>query len=88
MGNRSFSSSTPSARTFLPIEREYIRNGFVAGLGADIPLKALHILPEMRYTRWLSPEKIPLAEDSDGTTSNSIEILLGFRFGGKAGHVK
>jgi hypothetical protein len=69
------------------METKYIRKGFVAGLGADIPLKALHILPEMRYTRWLSPETIPLAEDNVGTYSNSIEILLGFRFGGKAGHV-
>jgi hypothetical protein len=91
--NTSFSTSTNSAppttsNPFISKERKYIRRGFVAGAGMDIPLAPFHIIPEMRYTKWLSPETFPLAEGNIGTSSHSIEILLGFSFGGKAEHKK
>ena len=77
-------STTTTLVPFFPEETKYIRRGFVAGVGVDIPLTALHILPEVRYTRWLSAETIHLTDTANATTANSIEILLGFRFGGKS----
>jgi hypothetical protein len=78
--NKSFSSSANSGLTYFPKDTKYIRRGFVAAAGMDIPLAPFHILPEMRYTRWLTPEKYYFAE-GEGSSSNSIEILLGFSFG-------
>lgn len=52
--------------------------GFVAGVGADIHL-VIHIMPEIRYTRWGSPQVV------DGTmllksNQNQAEFLLGITF--------
>jgi len=42
-----------------------------------IPIASFHMLPEMRYTRWLDPQ------GGVANSAHSIEVLLGFRFGGK-----
>jgi hypothetical protein len=87
-GSESTSTSTSStplttSYRFVTNKKKYIRRGLVAGAGIDIPLAPFHILPEIRYTRWLSPETLYLAEGGDARSSHSLEILLGFSFGGK-----
>jgi hypothetical protein len=91
-GNYSVSTSTNSSPPttsypFFPKETKYIRRGVVAGAGMDIPLAPFHILPEIRYTWWLTPETFDL-ESGNGRSSHSLEILLGFSFGGKTRNKK
>jgi hypothetical protein len=91
--NYSVSTSTNSSPPttsypFFPKETKYIRRGVVAGAGLDIPLAPFHILPEIRYTRWLTPETFYLVEGGNGRSSHSLEILLGFSFGGKTRNKK
>ena len=71
---------------FFPVQKKYLRKGFVAGLGVDITVAPLHIVPSVRYSGLLEPETYPLSEGGEIKHWHSIEILLGFRFGGQSAH--
>jgi opacity protein-like surface antigen len=62
---------------------ELVRNwstGVVVGAGVDISIGRLHVLPEIRYTRWGNQNFV-----SDNgvfeSNRNSADILIGFAFG-------
>ncbi|MFY9727072.1 MAG: outer membrane beta-barrel protein [Bryobacteraceae bacterium] len=66
-------SSTP------PELRHDTVTGFVAGVGIDIHVPALHLSPEIRYTRWGAQHFV----SSSGVLSsnqNQAEFLLGITF--------
>ena len=56
--------------------------GYVVGAGVDIHAIFLHISPELRYTRWSSPQ---ISEVQSGVTElqtnqNQLEFLVGITF--------
>ncbi len=57
-------------------------SGVVLGGGLDIHAIILHISPEIRYTRWISPhfEASPLGTNSLHSVQNQFEFLVGFTF--------
>jgi hypothetical protein len=74
------SQQTSTTTTSHPSElKETTTKGFAIGVGADIHAAVLHIMPEIRYTRWGSghfaiPELSPLSN------RNQAEILVGITF--------
>jgi len=55
--------------------------GVAVGGGLDIRLAYLHLLPEIRYTRWNSGH-FQNANDPLRWNQNQAEFLLGITFGG------
>jgi hypothetical protein len=84
------SSSTNSSPAEL---RHSTVNGIVFGGGVDIHLPLIHVLPEIRYTHWTSPQfqstgaTIPagmgvttVGPGSLSSTQNQVEFLVGITF--------
>lgn len=59
-----------------PSLRNTTVNGFVAGAGIDIHLIFVHLLPELRYTRW-SAQQFQSPNGGFGSSENQIELILG-----------
>jgi hypothetical protein len=53
--------------------------GFVAGGGGDLRFRAIHVQPEIRYTRWLR-ENFSSANGVLESNLNTIDFLLGVTF--------
>jgi hypothetical protein len=54
-------------------------HGFVLGSGVDFQLKALHLEPELRITRWVD-RNFGTQDSSLRSNLTQIELLLGFLF--------
>jgi hypothetical protein len=59
--------------------------GFVAGAGADLHAARLHVLPELRYTRWKDEhfeytQSPPAPHFALHSNLNQVEFLLGITF--------
>jgi opacity protein-like surface antigen len=53
--------------------------GFAAGGGVDVGFGRIHLLPEVRYTRWRR-ENFSSPDAVLGSNLNSIDVLLGVTF--------
>ena len=53
--------------------------GFVIGVGADIHATIVHIMPEIRYTRWDSAH-FAISDGSQLSNRNQTEFLVGITF--------
>lgn len=79
----SFVSQSPGAATSgsdsspLALQHTAIA-GFSAGIGLELRAAMLHISPEIRYTRWVSPHFSTFGLTD--SKQNQAEFLLGFTF--------
>jgi hypothetical protein len=81
-----FTGIASSSSTSSPGELQHSTvAGVVFGGGVDIHALVLHISPEVRYTRWISPHfeavpEPPMLAGSLQSTQNQFEFLVGFTF--------
>jgi hypothetical protein len=80
-----FTGNVSSSSTSNPGELQHNTvAGVVFGTGVDIHALVLHILPEIRYTRWINPHfqetTSPPFTGSLSSTQNQLEFLVGFTF--------
>ena len=69
-----FTTGTDSSSLSL---QNSIVGGLAAGAGIEVRAGRLHVTPEIRYTRWLTPHfSLPYTLESK---QNQVEFLLGFR---------
>jgi opacity protein-like surface antigen len=78
-GSTAFSNSAFRV-TQDPLEQVHSwSTGYVAGGGVDFVYGAIHILPEIRYTRWAT-ENFSSSNGVLGSNLNALDILIGVTF--------
>ena len=79
-GSTTFSNSALRITQDPPMELAHSWSaGYVGGGGVDFSYGAIHVSPEIRYTRWAT-QAFTASNGAFGSNLNSVEILIGLTF--------